>query len=227
MAFQHSSTCVSFRHVGMTGSLRFSGSNMKLVCKTMLRGSRRQRDLLSGDVVCVHAHKKGHDGVGEVAKRGRAMESDASLRRVPTAEQKVQEAPVPQTAMYTLGVALVASLLVNAASPEEAFAARSGGRVGGSSFSSRPRSAPRAAPRSGPTYNYYSAPPLVSPYGGFGFGFPFFGGGLVAPFPLFGIGSLFNIMILFFILNVVLTAIKNFTNSDDRRKDDSWDDDRW
>jgi uncharacterized membrane protein len=107
--------------------------------------------------------------------------------------------------------------------PEAALAARSGGRVGGSSgFSSR-RSAPRAAP--GPSvrnYNYYSAPPLVSPYG---FGMPFFGGGIVAPFPLFGIGSLFNILFLLFMVNVVVNVISSFTNSRGRNDDD--DDERW
>ena len=45
------------------------------------------------------------------------------------------------------GVALAASLLLSAVVPEDALAARSGGRVGGSSFrSSAPRAAPRAAP---------------------------------------------------------------------------------
>jgi len=128
-------------------------------------------------------------------------------------------------------VGMLAALLIGGGmiQPDEAFAARSGGRVGGSSFSSR-RSAPppRAAPRAGGgstvrNYNYYSAPPLVSPYG---FGMPFFGGGIVAPFPFFGIGSLFNILILMFMVNVALNVINSFTNPDKNRKDDS-DDDRW
>jgi uncharacterized membrane protein len=81
-------------------------------------------------------------------------------------------------------------------------------------------------PRSGPSvrnYNYYSAPPLVSPYG---FGVPFFGGGIVTPFPFFGIGTIFNIVILMFVLNVVLSVIRNFTNKGNNN--DTWDDDeRW
>jgi hypothetical protein len=122
-------------------------------------------------------------------------------------------------------VAMLSALLLfgSVVEPEAALAARSGGRVGGSSgFSSR-RSAPRAAP--GPSvrnYNYYSAPPLVSPYG---FGMPFFGGGIVAPFPLFGIGSLFNILFLLFMVNVVVNVISSFTNSRGRNDDD--DDERW
>ena len=132
----------------------------------------------------------------------------------------------PSFAGAALSAAFIASVLF-AATPDEALAARSGGRVGGSSFSSRPRAAPRAAPRSGPSYNFYSAPPLVSPYGGYGFGLPFFGGGIVAPMPFFGIGAIFNIMIVLIIVNVVLTTIRNFTNGNDRRNDDSWDDDGW
>lgn len=136
-----------------------------------------------------------------------------------------------------LAVGMLAALLVGGdmVNPEEVLAARSGGRVGGSSFSSRRSAAPpRAAPRPGGgstvrNYNYYSAPPLVSPYG---FGMPFFGGGIVAPFPFFGLGSLFNILILMFMVNVALNVINSFTNPDQQkgRKDDRWDDsedDRW
>ena len=47
---------------------------------------------------------------------------------------------------------LAAALMLSASLPEDAMAARSGGRVGGSSFSARraappPRAAPRASPR--------------------------------------------------------------------------------
>ena len=51
---------------------------------------------------------------------------------------------------------------------------------------------------SGPSvrnYNYYSAPPLVSPYGGYGYG-----GGGISMFPSFGVplfygGGIFNFLI--------------------------------
>lgn len=130
-------------------------------------------------------------------------------------------------------VVCMGAVLLMGASVDEAMAARSGGRVGGSrGFSSSRRSAPppRAAPGgSVRSYNYYSAPPLVSPYG---FGMPFFGGGLVAPFPLFGLGSLFNIILLMFMVNIVVNVIGSFTNGGTKRgsKDDRWDDDddeRW
>lgn len=65
--------------------------------------------------------------------------------------------------------------------PDDALAARSGGRVGGSAFRSAPRSATRSAPRSstrmgattinrGPTVIFGG--PLFSPfgYGGYGYG---------------------------------------------------------
>jgi uncharacterized membrane protein len=86
-------------------------------------------------------------------------------------------------------------------------------------------SAPRSSGPSVRNYNYYSAPPLVSPYG---YGLPFFGGGVgIAPFPIFGIGSIFNIILLMFVLNVVLSVVRNFTSGD--KKKDSWDDEdeRW
>lgn len=128
-------------------------------------------------------------------------------------------------------VGMLSALLVagNAlVSPEEAFAARSGGRVGGSSFSSRRQAAPRAVPRSGGgsvrNYNYYSAPPLVSPYG---FGMPFFGGGIVAPFPFFGLGGFFNIILLMFMVNVAFNVISSFTNGTSGRGKDDDDDERW
>ena len=58
---------------------------------------------------------------------------------------KQESEPLHVAKMAT--AALAASLLLSAALPEDALAARSGGRVGGSSFrSSAPRAAPRAAP---------------------------------------------------------------------------------
>lgn len=107
--------------------------------------------------------------------------------------------------------------------PDAAEAARSGGRVGGSSFSSR-RSAP-SAPRGGGgvrNYNYYAAPPLI---GGYGYGMPFFGGGI--GFMPFGIGGLFNILLLMVIANVVINTIKGFTNKNGNESWDDNDDERW
>lgn len=84
----------------------------------------------------------------------RARVSSAVPRRVLICSAKQQEEEVPLAKKMALGsvaAALAAALLVGAAVPEDAMAARSGGRVGGSSFrSARPApSAPRAAPRGG------------------------------------------------------------------------------
>ena len=149
----------------------------------------------------------------------------------------------PETTKDAMAVSLgktavifaAALLLTSCANVDEAEAARSGGRVGGSrSFSSgaRMRSAPRGPSTSGATvrnYNYYSAPPLISPYGGYGM----FGGGLVMPFPAFGLGGLFNVMVLLFMVNIAVSVVQGLTNGRDegRGKDDRWgddgEDDRW
>ena len=76
-------------------------------------------------------------------------------------------------------------------------------------------------------YNYYSAPPIISPYG-YGMGF---GGGIMAPFPMMGIGSLFNIIILMFVVNIVLQTVRSFTSGGGdgakRRDEDDEEDERW
>lgn len=107
------------------------------------------------------------------------------------------------------------AILSSATFPEDALAARSGGRVGGSGFSSR-RAAPPSQSR-GPTirnYNYNSAiaPPI---YGGYGFS-PFgFGGVGIMPMMPFGMfGTIFQIMILFFIVNTVLNVVRSFGKKD-------------
>ncbi|KAI8109930.1 hypothetical protein M9434_001209 [Picochlorum sp. BPE23] len=164
----------------------------------------------------------------------RASQDDvAELKKVPEPQTRscVDEEEGSKDFKRMVSAGLLAALIMAGtalAHPEEAYAARSGGRVGGSSFSRRSAPPPRAAPRGGSVrnYNYYSAPPLVSPYG---FGMPFFGGGMYAPFPLFGLGSIFNIIILMFMVNVVFNVVTAFTNSKGGKgRDDSWDDDdRW
>jgi uncharacterized membrane protein len=78
---------------------------------------------------------------------------------------------------------------------DDAFARRSGGRIGGGSF----RTPTRSVPRSG---NYGS--PRGS-YGGGGFGFPF----LIPFFSFGGFGSLFSILIVIAIANFVIRAFQN------------------
>jgi uncharacterized membrane protein len=183
-----------------------------------------------------------------LVSRGIHCAGTAPRRHVPavyalpeSATDAVDAVETTNTAKAVRSVALFAAavLLTSSLNVDDALAARSGGRVGGSSFSSARRMRAAPPPRAaGPSssgsvrnYNYDSAPPLVSPYG---FGVPFFGGGIVAPFPFFGIGSLFNIMILLFMVNVAFSVVSNFTNkggdgAGGRGKEDRWDDDdeRW
>lgn len=105
---------------------------------------------------------------------------------------------------------------------DEAMAARSGGRVGGSSF----RSAPRASTSSrrsggGATYNTYVAPPVMG-YGygvpmmpGFGYGYGF------SPF-FFG-GGIFQFMIFLFVINSVLNVLSSVGKNNDKDGDDGDD----
>ncbi|PSC70473.1 hypothetical protein C2E20_6185 isoform B [Micractinium conductrix] len=119
--------------------------------------------------------------------------------------------------------ALLGAALLFAATPDEAEAARSGGRVGGSSgFSSR-RAAPApstSAPRV--TNNVIVTSPPV--FGGYGMGMPMFGGFGFYPVFGFGLGTIFNIMLIGIAIQVVLSVVSGFTNSRDKK---SFDDDKW
>ncbi|BDA42144.1 hypothetical protein COCOBI_03-0290 [Coccomyxa sp. Obi] len=153
--------------------------------------------------------------------RRRSLTARCSAQKQDKPEQEGQWSLAPKLA----AAALAASLLFSAVAPEDALAARSGGRVGGSSFrSSAPRSAPSVPRSSGPSvrnYNYYSAPPLVGGYGYGGYGY---GGGL-SIFPatpiFFGGGGLFNILIFMFVASTILGVVRNLFN---RRRDDEFDD---
>lgn len=99
-----------------------------------------------------------------------------------------------------VAIALVCVLLMSQAAP--ALAARSGGRMGGSSFRSRPmpsRSYSRS-PQSAPSVGGYG---YSRGYGG-GFGFPF----LLPFFGFGGVGSLFSILIFIAIANFVVSAFR-------------------
>lgn len=130
-----------------------------------------------------------------------------------------------------LTAAVAAALLLSAGSPDAALAARSGGRVGGSSFrSARPAPAPRAPSggggQSGPTirnYNYHSySPPPV--YGGYGPGYGYGGGIQIMPsfgVPLIGGGSFLTIVFGLFALSAVLSIARSISS---RGKRDDFDD---
>ena len=97
--------------------------------------------------------------------------------------------------------------------PDEALAARSSGRVGGSSF----RSAAPSRSYSGGGSRGYAAPPLV---GGYGYGYggmgyssfmpPVIIGAPMVGFGGFGfLGGLFQFFIIATVLNAVLAAVAN------------------
>ena len=124
-------------------------------------------------------------------------------------------------------VALLASSLILSAPlvmPDDAWAARSSGRMGGSSFRSAPRSAPRAAaPRAGGTTNVYVAPPL----GGYGYGY---GGMSFMPsiFMPFGFGfggfslisTIFQFFVVVTLLNIAFSFFQGISSGGGRDKDD-------
>lgn len=125
-------------------------------------------------------------------------------------------------------------MLTSAVTPDEALAARSGGRVGGSSFKSAPRAAPRQSGgggggggtiRGGNTYNTYVAPPV---YGG-GYGY---GGGALSffprpYFPVFGfglpIGGFFNFVITMFVITTIFGVIRGALSRGNGRRDNDQD----
>jgi uncharacterized membrane protein len=92
---------------------------------------------------------------------------------------------------------------------------------------------PSRAPSGGGSvrnYNTYVAPPIISPYGlggGMGYGYGFGGGVGIMPFPMgFGMGGLFNIIFVMFVLNVILNTVRQFTNKEEEDKDEKWEDDK-
>ncbi len=107
------------------------------------------------------------------------------------------------TAIVAVGV-LIAHLVLDSGA---AWAARSGGRVGGGSFSRPAPTRSYRAPRS--DYGGYAQP--VPVYGG-GFGFPF-----LIPFFGFGggFGGLFTIIMIGVLANVLISTFRNFRNSRD------------
>ncbi|KAF6256836.1 hypothetical protein COO60DRAFT_1461494 [Scenedesmus sp. NREL 46B-D3] len=122
---------------------------------------------------------------------------------------------------------VAASLLLGAqmVAPEDAMAARSGGRAGASSFSARRAAPSRAATRAAPQTNTYhsttivSAPPVYSP---FGFGGGGFGYGGFHFMPVF----MFLLLIVSFVFNVIKGAIGAASNAagGNKSKSQDWDD---
>lgn len=139
-------------------------------------------------------------------------------------------APLPKFLSVPLAAALAGVMLTTAVTPDMAEAARSSGRVGGSSF----RSAPRAAPSSGGAgvgsrttvrnYNTYIAPSPSYGYGGFGGGL--FAPSFFAPSPVFFLGGgIFNFIITMFLITTAFGVIRGVLSKKDDRTNDrnDWD----
>ncbi|KAK6942038.1 hypothetical protein RJ641_027415 [Dillenia turbinata] len=110
----------------------------------------------------------------------------------------------------------------------DAYAAKTGGRVGGQAFRSVPRSSsPRINnSRTNIYINPPMAPPLVGGYG-YGYGVPFFGGWGWSPFSFYapgpsvaiGFGGGFELLALFMFLGAVAAVIRRFVGSRDEEDD--------
>ncbi|PWA84143.1 hypothetical protein CTI12_AA161340 [Artemisia annua] len=104
---------------------------------------------------------------------------------------------------------------------DPAFAAKSGGRVGGQAFRSAPKSAPRSSsPRvNNSRTNIYINPPVAPPlYGGYGYGY---GGWGWSPFSFFapgpsvavGVGGGFDTLVLFMLFGAATAVVRRFFGS--------------
>lgn len=140
------------------------------------------------------------------------------------AQQKEEGKPV------AAGVALLASsiLLLNAAAPDVAEAARSSGRVGGSSgFKSKRVETRRSNTTVMNSTTVVPAPVMAPPVYASPFGFGGFSimPTFVMPIPMFG--GLFQFFVLMMVLGVVFSVISNVVGAASRaqkKNDDSWGD---
>lgn len=133
-----------------------------------------------------------------------------AVRRAPLCTAQKYDGPktMPKVAAAPLAAALAAALLLGTAAPEEALAARSGGRVGGSVS----RSAPAPSRQKTTIVNnttVVAAPPVFSPFGGFGYGMPSF-----FFFPMgFGMGGgFFSLLVGLMLVSVLVNVVSSFAN---------------
>lgn len=146
-------------------------------------------------------------------------------------EEKTDAAEIKSRDKWELGklalVAVAAGVLI-IGTPQEAMAAKSGGRVGGQAFRS---SAPRS---SGPRINnsrtnIYINPPVAPPLVG-GYGYGVYGGYGWSPFSFFapgpsvavGIGGGFDIFVALFAFSALAAIVSRFRGN--RNYDDEDDD---
>ncbi|GJY52579.1 hypothetical protein Tco_0443426 [Tanacetum coccineum] len=120
-----------------------------------------------------------------------------------------------------LALVTLAAGVLTVGSIDPAFAAKSGGRVGGQAFRSAPKSAPRSSsPRiNNSRTNIYINPPVAPPlYGGYGYGY---GGWGWSPFSFFapgpsvavGVGGGFDTLVLFMLLGAGAAVVRRFFRS--------------
>ncbi|KAK1417110.1 hypothetical protein QVD17_26232 [Tagetes erecta] len=120
-----------------------------------------------------------------------------------------------------LALVTMAAGVLTLGSIDPAFAAKSGGRVGGQAFRSAPKSAPRSSsPRiNNSRTNIYINPPVAPPLiGGYGYGY---GGWGWSPFSYFvpgpsvavGIGGGFDTLVLFMLLGAAAAVVRRFFGS--------------
>ncbi|CAL1358455.1 unnamed protein product [Linum trigynum] len=181
----------------------FFASNAVLLASPSLPSSSRHLRI-SATVLCSHPPPSSHHSASPQPPRNGELGKLAIV------------------AALTAGV-----LTLGCLSPDDASAAKSGGRMGGQSFRSsqqQPRSSsPRINNNSSRTNIYVNppvAPPLVGGYG-YGFGVPFYGGWGWSPFSFFapgpsvavGVGGGFDTFALFIFLGAAAAVVRRFARS--------------
>ncbi|CAI9098465.1 OLC1v1035116C1 [Oldenlandia corymbosa var. corymbosa] len=142
---------------------------------------------------------------------------------------KKNENQLAKLAVVTLAAGVLAMGSVNGIEP--AFAAKSGGRIGGQAFKSAPRASSPRINNNSRTNIYVNppvAPPLIGGYGYGGYSVPFYGGWGWSPFSFFapgpsvavGVGGGFEFFFLLLVLGAVSTAIRRFFSSREDDMDD-------
>lgn len=158
--------------------------------------------------------------------RPRAVATPAKATKlvaVASAADDKLEKKMPAGFNAALALAVAGSVFAtDAVSPELAEAARSSGRMGGSSF----RAPSRSAPRGGMGVQSRQAPPVNAMRGGMGYGYgmpmfmPISPFGFGYGFGFGGLGFIFNALLFFWVVNFALSFLTNMTAGNDKRDDD-------
>eukprot|EP00195_Chlamydomonas_chlamydogama_P013807 CAMPEP_0202898704 /NCGR_PEP_ID=MMETSP1392-20130828/7155_1 /ASSEMBLY_ACC=CAM_ASM_000868 /TAXON_ID=225041 /ORGANISM="Chlamydomonas chlamydogama, Strain SAG 11-48b" /LENGTH=176 /DNA_ID=CAMNT_0049584707 /DNA_START=81 /DNA_END=611 /DNA_ORIENTATION=- len=164
--------------------------------------------------------------------RAVAARSSRCVRTVVCRAQNTENDVVRKAVALPLASMVAAALVAGAVVPDEALAAKSSGRVSGSSgFSSR--KVQKAAPSTSTTVNNTTvvmAPPVYSPPMFSPFGFSPFGGFSIMPtfvMPVPFLGGILQFMFLAMIASVIFGVIRGIASSassSQKKKDDGWGD---